>query len=143
MICAALGAQFHTNLGQLVMIMQPVNLAKQFAEAVAAQDFEIAHGDAGRGNEFAKKYIEAAKQLLEPGAPGIEASASLFQEEDALVTAAYYLLPFKTEESLKVLEAAAKGKGVSALNAFIILARWKGGERGLWDALANDIHNGP
>jgi len=104
MIRAAKGAQFHTSLGQLVMIMQPVTLAKQFAEAVAAQDFEIARGDAGRGKEFAKKYIVAAKQLLELGAPGIEALASLLQDEHALVrvTAAYYLLPFKTEESLKV-----------------------------------------
>jgi HEAT repeat protein len=80
---------------------------------------------------------------LELGAPGIEALASLLQDEHALVrvTAAYYLLPFKTEESLKILEAAAKGKGVSALSAFIILARWKGGERGVWDALASDIPN--
>ena len=123
------------------MILQPVTLAKQFAEAVAAQDFEIAHGDAERGNEFAKKYIEAAKQLLELGSSGIEALASLLQHEHPLVrvNAAYYLLPFKTEESLKVLEAAAKAKGVSGLNAFIILARWKGGERGVWDALANGI----
>ena len=123
------------------MILQPVTLAKQFAEAVAAQDLEIAHGDAQRGNEFAKKYIEAAKQLLELGSPGIDAFASLLQDDHALVrvTAAYYLLPFKTEESLKVLEAAAKGKGVSGLNALVILARWKGGESGVWDALANGI----
>jgi uncharacterized protein YgbK (DUF1537 family) len=73
MIRAAKGAQFHTSLGQLVMITQPVNLAKQLAEAVAAQGSEIANGDAQRGKEFAKKHTEAAKQPLELGAPGIEA----------------------------------------------------------------------
>lgn len=107
--------------------MQPSNLANEFAEAVATQDLEIDHGDAERGNEFAKKYIQIADQLLRLGPPGIEAFALLLQDErpGVRVKAAYYLLPFKTEQSLCVLETIAKGKGVAALGAIMTLARWR------------------
>lgn len=117
--------------------MELANLTAQFAEAVEAQEREIAHGDSKQGNEFAKKYIRAAHQLLKQGGPGIDAFAALLRHAQASVRvqAAYYLLPFRTEESLSVLETTARSKGVAALAAIMTLARWKGGEKEVWEQI--------
>src|SRR5438874_1831013 len=89
-------------------------LVSDFAHSVIAQDVCVERDDVSRGNEFAKKYIDAAAELLSLGRAGIDAFASLLQDEriEVRTTAASYLLPYRTEESVAVLEESSKGAGV-------------------------------
>ena len=81
-------------------------LLSDFSDSVIAQDLCVERHDLSGGNAFAKKYIAAARGLLRFGPEGIDAFASLLQHEriEVRTTAASYLLPFRTNEALNVLE---------------------------------------
>ena len=113
-------------------------LLADFADSVLAQEAALGKGDVAEGNAFVKKYVGAANRLLSHGAVGVEAFASLLRHKKAEVrtTAAYYLLPYRTNECLAVLEKSARGTGVTALGALMTLARWKGGEKKVWEEIA-------
>ena len=100
----------------------------QFANAVIGQNTAIEQHDAETGNKFAIKYIEASDALINAGNEGIEALASLLNDDRVAVRAmaASYLLPFRANEALPVLREAANGEGITALGAFMTLQRWEG-----------------
>ncbi len=106
-------------------------LVETFAENVAAQTDEIAHGSASKGNRHAKRYIAAFDKLCGHGDAGRDALAALFTHprSDVRVMAAAFLLRHRTGEARAVLEEAAKGAGLPALEAQMALKRW---DEGTW-----------
>jgi len=108
-------------------------LVADFAHAVCAQNKAIEEHDPLTGNEWAKKYCAAAKELLTQGENGLEAFAGLLDDSrvDVRTMAAAFLIPFKTNESKAVLEVSAREFGVVALGAKIALERWKREGRGI------------
>lgn len=106
-------------------------LVETFAENVAAQTDEIAHGSAGKGNRHAKRYVTAFDKLCSHGDAGRDALATLFTHprRDVRVMAAAFLLRHRTAEARTVLEEAAKGSGLSALEARMTLKHW---DEGTW-----------
>ncbi len=110
---------------------------RTFVESVLAQDAAIQDGDASMANLSGRKYIEAANELLNSDS-GIDAFATLLLDSRISVSsaAATYLLPHRTREAILVLEAAAKLTGVTGLGAVMTLARWKRGEKGMWEEIA-------
>jgi Domain of unknown function (DUF2019) len=106
-------------------------LVEEFAQNVAAQTEEIAHGSAAKGNSHAKRYIVAFDKLCAHGDAGRDALAVLFTHSrmDVRVMAASFLLRHRTAEAKAVLEEAAKQKGLAALGAQQTLKNW---EEGTW-----------
>ena len=104
---------------------------KEFAQNVAAQAEEIAHGSAAKGNRHAKRYITAFDKLCSYGDAGRDALAVLFTHPrmDVRVMAAAFLLRHRTAEAKAVLEEAARNSGVAALEAQQTLTNW---ENGIW-----------
>jgi len=86
-------------------------LAADFAFAVRAQNNAIADHDSVAGNAWALKYSAAAKELLKQDKEGLEAFSELLADTriDVRTMAAAFLIPFKTEESKRVLEESAAG----------------------------------
>ncbi len=106
-----------------------LKLAEQFADSVIAQNALIfGKHDSKTGNKFARKYNKAAEVLINGGIEGLEAFTQLLKDERAAVRvmAASYLLPYRTNESINVLQQEAKGKGITAFGAFMSLKRWEG-----------------
>lgn len=106
-------------------------LVETFAENVAAQTDEVAHGSAARGNRHAKRYIAAFDKLCSHGDAGRDALATLLAHprRDVRVMAAAFLLRHRTAAAKAVLEEAAKGAGLSAFEAQMTLKHW---EEGTW-----------
>ena len=104
-------------------------LVEEFAENVAAQTEAIRSGDAKTGNKHASRYISALKKLRLAGDAGREALAVLLKHPraDVRVGAAGFLLRYRTAEAKAVLEAAATGGGVAAIDAIMALKHWKEG----------------
>jgi hypothetical protein len=106
-------------------------LVEKFAQNVAAQTEEIFHGSAAKGNRHAKRYIAAFDKLCAYGDAGRDALAVLFThpQMDVRVMAAAFLLRHRTREATAVLEEAAQGQGLAALEAQETLKHW---ENGTW-----------
>lgn len=106
-------------------------LVREFAQNVAAQTDSIWRGDAKTGNKHAKRYIAAFEALRAQGDAGREALAVLLTHPrmDVRVSAAAYLLRYRTAEARAVLEEAAKGEGLVPFEASIVLKNW---ENGTW-----------
>ena len=104
-------------------------LVDAFAQNVAAQTDAIWRGDAKTGNKHAKRYIAAFERLRAHGNAGREALAVLFTHSrmDVRVSAAAYLLRYRTEEAKAILEAAAQGKGLVPFEASMVLKHWADG----------------
>jgi hypothetical protein len=104
-------------------------LVEEFAQNVAAQTDEIAHGDAAQGNRHAKRYLSSFDKLCTHGDVGRDALAVLFTHPrvDVRVMAAAFLLRHRTAEAKAVLVEAAKHKGLSALGAQQTLKNWESG----------------
>lgn len=102
---------------------------EEFAQNVAAQTDEILHGSAAKGNRHAKRYIAAFDELCAHGDAGRDALAALFTHPcvDVRVMAAAFLLRHRTAEAKAVLEEAAQGKGLAALEAQQSLKNWADG----------------
>lgn len=107
-------------------------LVEEFAENVAAQRESIRRGDAKTGNKHADRYIAALKKLRSAGDAGREALAVLLKHprQDVRVSAAAFLLRYRTAEAKAVLEAAADGAGISSIGAIMTLKRW---DEGTWN----------
>jgi hypothetical protein len=105
-------------------------LVMEFAENVSAQTESIWKGDAKTGNKHAKKYIVAFAKLRARGDAGREALCTLLSHPrmDVRVSAAAYLLRFRTAEARAVLEEAAKGEGLIPFEASIVLKNWDNGQ---------------
>ena len=105
-------------------------LTGSFAEAVMAQDRCIREGDARRGNQHAKEYIAAVREILARGDGAIDIFSSLLDHNDASVQvmAAAFLLKSRTERAVAVLQPIAKGRGLAALGAQMTLKRYERGE---------------
>ncbi|MDC0708264.1 DUF2019 domain-containing protein [Stigmatella sp. ncwal1] len=106
-------------------------LVEAFAQNVAAQTAEIAHGSAAKGNRHAKRYIGAFDKLCAYGDAGRDALAVLFTHHriEVRVMTAAFLLRHRTADAKAVLEEAAARKGVAALEAQQALTNW---ENGTW-----------
>ncbi|MCY1076330.1 DUF2019 domain-containing protein [Archangium lansingense] len=107
-------------------------IVEEFAENVAAQTEAIRRGDAKTGNKHANRYISALKKLRLEGDAGRDALVVLLKHPrvDVRVSAAAFLLRYRTAEAKAVLEAAATGGGVSAIDAIMALKHW---EEGTWN----------
>jgi uncharacterized protein YwqG len=106
-------------------------LVEEFALNVAAQTDASWKGDSRTGNKHARRYIAAFEKLREHGDAGRERLATLFTHPrmDVRVSAAAYLLRYRTAEARTVLEEAAKGKGLVPFEASLVLKNW---ENGTW-----------
>lgn len=104
-------------------------LVAEFAENVAAQTDSIWGGDAKTGNKHAKRYIAAFTKLAMLGDAGRDELAVLFihPRMDVRVSAAAYLLRYRTAEALAILEEAAKGEGLVPFEASQVLKNWRSG----------------
>jgi hypothetical protein len=104
-------------------------LVALFAENVAAQTDSIWKGDAKTGNKHAKRYMEAFSKLTAQGDAGRDALTVLFTHPrmDVRVSAAAYLLRFRTTEARAILEEAARGEGLVPFEASLVLKNWESG----------------
>lgn len=116
-------------------------LVKEFAFHVAAQSEAIMRARPGTGNKHAKQSSAALEKLRAHGTAGRDALAALLlhQRMDVRVAAAAFLLRHRTAEAKGVLEEAANGQGLSALEARVILQQW---QEGTW-ALDAETRNEP
>jgi len=107
-------------------------LVHEFATNVVKQNESIFVHDPNRGNEHAREYIKAFRQLRAFGPKGLDALATLLDDErkDVRTMAACFLLRHKTEAALEVLKKSAEEKGLDGLGAFMTLKRW---ESGTWN----------
>jgi hypothetical protein len=105
------------------------SLVAEFAENVAAQTDAIWRGDAKVGNKHAKRYIAAFEKLRAQGDAGREALTVLFTHPrlDVRVSAAAYLLRYRTAEAHAILQEAAKGTGLVPFEASLVLKNWESG----------------
>jgi hypothetical protein len=103
----------------------------EFAQNIAAQTDCILRGDAKAGNKHAEKALAAFMALRAKGDVGRDALTTLFAHArmDVRVTAAAFLLRYRTAEATAVLEEAAQGQGLAALGAQQTLRNW---QDGLW-----------
>jgi len=106
-------------------------LVKEVEGNVASQTEAIKRGDARTGNRHANRYIAALKKLRAEGDAGRDALAILLKHprSDVRVTAAGFLLRYRTAEAKAVLEAVAGGGGAAAIGATMALKHW---EEGTW-----------
>ncbi len=104
-------------------------LVAEFAENVAAQTDSIWRGDAKTGNKHAKRYIAAFDKLTAHGDAGRDALTVLFTHPrmDVRVSAAAYLLRYRTAEARAILEEAATGEGLVPFEASLVLKNWESG----------------
>jgi hypothetical protein len=104
-------------------------LVAEFAENVAAQTDAIWRGDAKTGNKHAKRYIAVFGKLTAHGDAGRDALTLLFKHPrmDVRVSAAAYLLRYRTTEARAILEAAATGEGLVPFEASLVLKNWESG----------------
>jgi len=104
-------------------------LVAEFAENVAAQTDSIWRGDSKTGNKHAKRYIAAFDRLTAHGDAGRNALAVLFTHPrmDVRVSAAAYLLRYRTAEARAILEEAARGGGMVPFEASLVLKNWESG----------------
>ncbi len=104
-------------------------LVEAFAQNVAAQTDAIWRGDAKTGNKHARRYIAVFDKLRAHGDAGREALTVLFTHPrmDVRVSAAAYLLRYRTAEARAILEAAAQGKGLVPFEASMVLKHWTEG----------------
>jgi hypothetical protein len=105
------------------------SLVKSFSEAVMGQSDAINRGDPRAGNKMAKQYISAFGELRTFGDDGREALVPLlhYPRADVRVMTAAFLLRYKTEDALSVLNAEALGTSLAALGAQECIQRWKDG----------------
>jgi len=107
-------------------------LVEEFAQNVTAQTDAIwDKANAKAANKHAKRILAAFDQLCSHGDVGRDALAALFTHPrvDVRVTAAAFLLRHKTAEAKAVLEEAAKGEGITSLEAEQTLRHW---DEGTW-----------
>jgi hypothetical protein len=105
------------------------DLVAEFADNVVAQ-YEATHrGDAVTGNEHAKRYISAFKELRSLGDAGRDQLLPLLFDKRSRVrvAAAAFLLRYRNAEATAVLQKEAKGRGIVAFEAGQALERWKDG----------------
>jgi len=108
-------------------------LVAEFADSIVKQNEAFLRRDIETANAFADRYVDAFRELRDIGNPGLTALASLFDHErpDVRTTAAAFLIPYMTEESVRVLEEAAEGRGIVALGAEMALKRWREEKKGV------------
>ncbi|WNG22689.1 DUF2019 domain-containing protein [Cystobacter fuscus] len=111
------------------MVTEIEKLVTEFAENVAAQTDSVWKGDAKTGNKHAKRYIAAFGKLTAHGDAGRDALTVLFTHPrmDVRVSAAAYLLRYRTTEARAILEEAAKGEGLVPFEASLVLKNWESG----------------
>lgn len=105
------------------------DLVKVFADSVIKHG-ELMLEDSVAANCYYRKFVRAMGRLSQFGDDGLLALAGLLDDGRAIVrvTAACYLLNFRTGHAVKVLKAASttKDRGLSML-AIVSLKRWEDG----------------
>lgn len=106
-----------------------------FADSVAMQDIAVDEGNVRLGNEYAKKYIDAFRQLNKCGKGGLDRLAVLLDDprRNVRTAAACHLLRHSTAKSVEVLKASIEEKGIAGLEALMTLRRWNDGTWNLDD----------
>lgn len=107
-------------------------LVEEFALHIAAQNDAIFRADSRTGNRHYKRAMAAVDKLRAQGKAGWDALAVLLAHArmDVRVSAAALLLRHRTEEARVILEEAAAGQGLAAMEAFYVLKHWA---EGSWD----------
>lgn len=108
----------------------PSELVQEYAEAVIKQEECIFQGNVRKGNQFARRYIQIANELLSGGEEVISVFAELLQHPDpnVRVNAAASLLKARTAEAVATLEPLAEIEGLAGLGAKMTLERYRRGE---------------
>ncbi|MBW3623782.1 MAG: DUF2019 domain-containing protein [Armatimonadetes bacterium] len=104
-------------------------LVESFAVNVAAQNEAIMEGNSRKSNKHANQLLAAFDALCEMGSGGREALSILLQHPrpDVRATSACFLLRYKTEEALTVLEEVSKMPGLAGFEAGECIKRWQEG----------------
>ncbi len=104
-------------------------LVEQFAAGVSEQSRAQRAGDWKRGNEHARRYMEAFERLRCAGNEGREALVPLLADprDEVRAMAAAFLLRHRYVEARQVLEELARGEGMVAFSAGETLKRWAEG----------------
>lgn len=109
-------------------------LVDEFATNVAAQKDAIFADkpDAKKANKHAKRYMDAFDELRARGNAGRDALTVLLSHPrmDVKVAAAGCLLKHRTTEARAILERAAAGQGLTAMEAQMTLKHW---DEGTWN----------
>ncbi|MGE0883646.1 MAG: HEAT repeat domain-containing protein [Blastocatellales bacterium] len=105
-------------------------MAQEYADAVIKQEECIFQGNARKGNQYARRYIQIANQLLRGGEEAISVFVELLQHPDPNVrgNAAANLLKVRTAEAVAALEPLAEIEGLTGLGAKMTLERYRRGE---------------
>jgi hypothetical protein len=113
------------------MVLDVEKFVREFETSVAGQIDAIMRGDRKLAQRFAHRCIRSFEKLLEQGDVGRNALAELFNNNrpDVRATAATFLLKFKTDEAIMVLEEVSRGEGFIPFQAKEALKRW---EEGSW-----------
>lgn len=102
-------------------------LVDDFADAVAKRD-ELTFQGTGKGAiKYSKKAVQYRKAIWKYGDEGREALARLLSHPIPRVRAeaAAYLLGYKTEEAMAVLQEVAKYEGYTGWGARETIERWE------------------
>lgn len=109
-------------------------LVNELAFSVVAQNEALFKADAKTANKHALRQFDVYRELRNHGDIGRDAVARLLKHPrmDVRVAAAAFLLSdrYRIDESLAVIEKAAKGKGLIPWEASFVLKYWK---EGTWD----------
>lgn len=105
-------------------------LVNVFISGVIQQTESLKNGE--NGNEFAKKYIKAFRELKKIGDAGREALVPflLHERDDVRGTIAAYLLRYKHSEAMNVLQELSKKPGFDGFAARETIKRWN---EGVWE----------
>lgn len=89
----------------------------------------MSKGDAKTGNKHARQRAATFKKLCARGNAGRDALTVLFchPSPDVRSMAAAYLLRYRTQEAIAVLEEVARGQGLIAFEAGQALKHWNEG----------------
>lgn len=111
------------------MNQKMMRLVSMFAENAIAQKHAIMAGNARLSNKCANKCLSSFVALRTLGNEGREALSTLFNHEQPAVRSmsAAFLLRYKTNEALQILEAMAHGQGLVAFEARETIKRWNEG----------------
>ena len=101
-----------------------------FADASIKQTDAIWDGDAKLGNQHADRSLTAFEKLRAAGDEGREALLILLRHprKDVRVSAAAFLLRYRTELATAILKKEAKGRGMVSFVAEQALKRWEEGD---------------
>ena len=106
-----------------------VSAVGRYVAAAIVHGAATEEGDYKRGNPAHDEVLAALREIREAGEEGKQALLELVKHENASVRcwAGTHLLKVAARPAMKVLRSLAKGTGLVAMNAGIVLEEWRKG----------------